>query len=169
MLQPCHTSVTARHVELLNHPWLIDEDAEAIAALPLTSPTASRLRDAVLSLQAEHNSLDRAQLRTHLTEQGLAKIIALVERAITHRGDKFAEPEADRAAVETGWRHALALHERQVGLRRALATAEQAWLAEGSEEALARIYELQSLLNRGDGMETSSDGVMEGEGKRWSA
>jgi hypothetical protein len=34
---------------------------------------------------------------------------------------------------------------------------------------LARIYELQSLLNRGDGMETSSDGVMEGEGKRWSA
>ena len=52
---------------------------------------------------------------------------------------------------------------------RALAIAEQAWLAEGSEEALARICELQSLLNRGDGMETSSDGVMEGEGNRWSA
>jgi hypothetical protein len=50
-----------------------------------------------------------------------------------------------------------------------LAIAEQAWLAEGSEEALARICELQSLLNRGEGMETSSDGVTEGEGNRWSA
>jgi DNA primase len=154
---------------LLNHPWLLDEHAEAIAALPLASKAAGRLRDAVLSLQVEHNFLDRSQLRTHLTDQGLAKIIALVERAITHKGDKFAEPEADRAAVETGWRHALALHERQVGLRRALAIAEQAWLAEGSEEALARICELQSLLNRGEGMETSSDGVTEGEGNRWSA
>jgi DNA primase len=154
---------------LLNHPWLLDEHAEAIAALPFASKAAERLRDAVLSLQVEHNFLDRLQLRTHLTDQGLAKILALVERAITHKGDKFAEPEADRAAVETGWRHALALHERQVGLRRALAIAEQAWLAEGSEEALARICELQSLLNRGDGMETSNDGVTEGEGNRWSA
>ena len=153
---------------LLNHPWLVDEHSEAIAALPFTSKAAARLRDAVLTLRVEHNFLDRSQLQTHLTTQGLAKILALVERAITHKGDKFAEPEADRAAVETGWRHALGLHEKQVGLRRALATAEQAWLAEGSEEALARICELQSLLNRTDGMDASSEGQTEGGGHRWS-
>jgi DNA primase len=147
---------------ILNHPWLIDEHAETIAEVPFTSKALARLRDAMLSLHVDHNSLDRLQLETHLTDQGLAKILALVERAITHKGDKFAEPEADQAAVETGWRHALALHEKQVGLRRALAVAEQAWLAEGSEEALARICELQGLLNRGDDMDASREGTVEG-------
>ncbi|MGE5512755.1 MAG: DNA primase [Bacteroidota bacterium] len=142
---------------LLNHPWMIDEHAETIAALPLTSKPLAQLRDALLSLHVEHNVLDREDLHAHLTGQGLAKVFALVERAITHKGDRFAEPEADRAAVETGWRHALALHEKQVGLRRAMAAAEQAWHAEGSEDALARIYELQELLNRSDGMEASID------------
>jgi DNA primase len=147
---------------LINHPWLIEEHAETIAALPLMSSAMARLRDTLLSLRVEHNVLDRKALHAHLTGQGLAKITALVERAITHRGDKFAEPEADRAAVETGWCHALALHEKQVGLRRALAAAEQAWHSEGSDDALARICELQQLLNRSDGMETSIEGVGEG-------
>jgi len=83
----------------------------------------------------------------------------LVERAITHRGDKFAEPEADRAAVETGWRHAVALHRREE-LRRELIIAEQAWHEEGSEDAFQRICELQSLLNRTDGIEPATDGIV---------
>ncbi len=44
---------------LLNHPWLLEEYAEAVAALPLTSTALSRLRDAMLSAQAVENSLDR--------------------------------------------------------------------------------------------------------------
>ncbi|MGE0024789.1 MAG: DNA primase, partial [Hyphomicrobium sp.] len=43
---------------LLNHPWVIEEQAEAIAALPFTSTALSRLRDAILSAQAVNNSLD---------------------------------------------------------------------------------------------------------------
>lgn len=154
---------------ILNHPWLIDEHSELIATLTLTSKPLSGLRDALLSLHVEHNFLDRSHVQTHLTDQGLAKIIALVERAITHKGDKFAEPEADRAAVETGWRHALALHEKQVGLRRALASAEQIWLAEGSQEALTRICELQEQLNRGDGVDVTGESRTDGEVSRWSA
>ena len=154
---------------ILNHPWLIDEHAELIATLTLTSKPLSGLRDALLSLHVEHNFLDRSHVQTHLTDQGLAKIIALVERAITHKGDKFAEPEADRAAVETGWRHALALHEKQVGLRRALDSAEQIWLAEGSQEALTRICELQEQLNRGDGVDVIGESRTDGEVSRWPA
>jgi DNA primase len=149
---------------LLNHSWLIEEDAEAIAALPFTHRGFTRVRDAMLSLHAEQNCLDSTGLRTHLTVLGLAQILALVERAITHRGDKFAEPEADRAAVEAGWRHAVALHNTQVGVRRALMAAERAWHAEGSEEALARIRELQGLLGRGDGFETTIESSSQGTG-----
>ena len=48
---------------LLNHPWLVDDHAEDIAALQLTSPALSRIRDEILSLQALDNSLDRTALR----------------------------------------------------------------------------------------------------------
>jgi DNA primase len=92
-------------------------------------------------------------LRSHLTSLGVDKVIAMAERAITHKSDKFAEPDADAREVEAGWRHAVALHEAQVGLRRALEAAEQAYRAEPSEDALARILEIQDRLGRGVGLE----------------
>lgn len=143
---------------LINHPWLIETEAEAIASLSFGDSALARVRDALLSAVIEENLLDRQSLTTHLSGLGLAPALALVERAITHRGDKFAEPEADRAAVETGWHHAVALHRREE-LRRELAVAEQAWHEEGSEDAFQRICELQSLLNRTDGIEPATDGI----------
>ncbi len=142
---------------LLNHPWLIADEAETISELLFAEPGLARLRDALLSAVMDENLLDRQTLASHVSDLGLAPALALVERAITHRGDKFAEPEADRAAVETGWHHAVAL-QRKEQLRRELTAAEQAWHEEGSEDAFARICELQGLLNRGDGMEPATDG-----------
>ena len=148
---------------LLNHPWLIAEMSEEISELAFSLPVLGQLRDELLSYAADDNALDRAAVSAHLTGQGLAKVIALVERAITHKGDKFAEPEADRAAVETGWRHAVALH-RKEELRRELSVARQAWDNEGSEETFARICELHALLNRSDGGEATSDSAAGGAG-----
>ncbi len=132
---------------MLNHPWLIDEDAEAIAALPLTPPVA-RVRDAILGAHALENGLDSSSLRTQLSVSGLDKVIDLVERSVTHRSDRFAEPDAPRTEVEVGWRHALELHERQVGLQKSLDAAVRAYHRDGSEDALARICEIQGLLAR---------------------
>ena len=140
---------------LVNHPWLIMEAAEEIADLTFSQPGLIELRDCLLDYAAGEKALDRAVLTAHLTAQGLAKVVALVERAITHKGDKFAEPEADRLAVEAGWRHAVALH-RKEELRRQLDAACRAWEDEGNEEAFARIRELHALLNRSDGVEASS-------------
>jgi DNA primase len=130
---------------LLNHPWLIEDHAEEIAAIALTSPALARLRDAILSIQAFDNSLDRAVLRSQLSTTGLDRVVDLVERANTHRGDRFAEPGASREEVQAGWNHAVALHERQVGLGRSREAAERAWHETGSEEAWARICEIQRL------------------------
>lgn len=133
---------------VLNHPWLIDEYAEALADLEFTAPALSRLREAMLSAHASDNSLDSPGLRTHLSKLGVGKIVDLVGRSVTHKCDRFAEPHAERAEVESGWRHALAIHDRQVGLRRSLEAAERAWHEERSEEAFARICELQRLLGQ---------------------
>ena len=133
---------------LLNHPWLIEEHAEEIAALELTSPPVIRLRDAILGTHALENALDSTGLRTQLDVSGLGKVIDLVERSVTHRSDRFAEPDAPQAEVEVGWRHTLALHERQVGLQKSLDAAVQAYHRDGTEDALARICEIQGLLAR---------------------
>lgn len=135
---------------MLNHPWLIVEEAECLASLVFTSEPLNRLRDALLSLATDENSLDRKALATQLTGLGLATVVALVQRAITHKGDKFAEPEADQVTVVKGWHHAVALHQQE-SLRRELDAALQAWEREGSEEAFERIREIQGLLARRDG------------------
>ncbi|MDO9384152.1 MAG: DNA primase [Hyphomicrobiaceae bacterium] len=131
---------------MMNHPELIEEHAEEVAGLAFSSPALTKLRDALLSLQAHENFLDTATLRTQLSKLGVGGIVDLVDRSITHRCDKFAEPNSDRAEVDAGWRHALGLHERQSGLRRSLEVAERAWHEDRSEEAFARICEIKRQL-----------------------
>jgi len=134
---------------LLNHPWLLEAHCETVAELTLTAPPLARLRDALLELLAQNIALDRGELRSQLTKLGLDKVVAMAEGAITHRSDKFAEPEAEAPDVEVGWRHAVALHEAQVGLKRALAAAEREWQAAPTEETWDRIAEIQQRLARG--------------------
>ena len=136
---------------MLNHPWLIEDQAESIAALPFTSTALSRLRDAVLSAHAQDNSLDTETLRTHLNKSSVGKVLTLVERAVSHKCDRFAEPEAERTEVEDGWRHALAMHDRHVGLQRSLEAAEQAWHEDRSEASFARICDLKRQLEVSSG------------------
>src|SRR5207244_1102093 len=116
------------------------------------------------SAQAVENSLDRETLRSHLSKSAIGKALGLVERAVSHKCDRFAEPEAARTEVEDGWRHALAMHERQLGLKRALEAAEQAWHEDRSEEAYARICELQGQLDHIIGADTS-DGMGPGDSR----
>ncbi|MCC7253990.1 DNA primase [Hyphomicrobium sp.] len=139
---------------LLNHPWLIEEQAEAIAGLPFTSTALSALRDAILSAHALDNSLDTETLRTHLNKSSVGKVLTLVERAVSHKCDRFAEPEAGRTEVEDGWRHALAMHDRHVGLQRSLEAAEQAWHEDRSEASFARICDLKRQLELASGADS---------------
>lgn len=133
---------------LLNHSWLAVDVAEALANVTFTAPALRRLRDGILAAVSLDNSLDTADLRSHLVQTGLGGVVDLVDRSVTHKCDRFAEPEAGRAEVEAGWRHALALHERQVGLKAALEIAERAWHEDRDEDAFQRIRELQAELER---------------------
>jgi DNA primase len=102
--------------------------------------------DALLAPLASGNTLDSASVRSHLSGIGLDTAIAVAERAITHKSDRFVRAEAQAGDVEAGWRHALALHETQIGLPMALRAAEQAWGADPSEATWGRIVELQDRM-----------------------
>ena len=128
---------------LLNHPWLIDDHAEDIAALAFNAQALGALRDEILNFHATQNPLDSASLRTQLSKSGVSKVVDLVARTMTHRSDRFAEPEASPTDVETGWRHVLALHQRQDSLERSLKAAEEAWYRDCTPEAEARLLDLK--------------------------
>jgi DNA primase len=135
-------------VTLVNHPWLLEQRCEEVAELTLTSAALTRLRDALLELLASGKPLDSATVRSHLTNVGLEGVVALAERAIAHKSDKFADPKAEAGEVEAGWRHTFELHETQVGLRVALEAAQSAWDSDPSEATWARIVELQQRIGR---------------------
>jgi DNA primase len=134
---------------LFNHIWLLDDDCETVADLHFTTHGLDKVRDALLAVHAAGTSgdapLDNAEVRSQLANMGLEQAAALAERSITHRSDRFAEPDAGRDLVETGWRHILGL-QQQASLRFALEAAEAAFFAEQTDDTLARITELKRLI-----------------------
>lgn len=136
---------------LLNHPWLIDDEAETIASLPLTSAPLNELRGAILSAHASQNSLDRKALRFHLQQLGVESLLELVDRSITHRSDRFCEPDTNEVEVRDGWRHITEHHMHQMGSHQSLEAAQRAWHEEGTEAAQSELLELRrNLLEPGD-------------------
>ena len=133
---------------LLNHPWLIDEYSEAIAAIEFTTPSLSVLRDETLGVHARQNPLDSATLRTQLSKSGVAKVVELVAQTITHTSDRFAEPDASAADVEVAWCHILSLHQREAVLGRALKAAEEAWCRDCSKEAEIYLLDIKRQIVR---------------------
>ena len=131
---------------ILNHPWLIDQYSEALAELSFTAQALEALRDEILNLHATTNSLDSSTLRTQLSKTGVSKVVDLVARTITHTSDRFAEPEASTTDVETGWRHILALHQRHGNLEHMLRRAEEAWCRDCTQEAWARLSDIQHQI-----------------------
>jgi DNA primase len=138
-------------VTLLNHPWLLEAHCERLAQLPFTSPALAALRTALLELLAGNITLDREQLRSHLSQLGLDKLVARAEQAITHKSDKFAAAEAGAIEVEAGWRHAVKLHEDQLGLKRSLAAAGESLAADPSDAELANIVALARRIGEEGG------------------
>ena len=150
---------------LLNHPWLLETQAEEIAAISFHNRSFARLRDAMLALQAGDKALDSEALRTQLSREESGAVVSQVERAITHKSDWFAEPGASADDVETGWRHICTLHRRAVVLEKELEAAEGAFQAEESESALARLYDIQRQLSNLEGAEAVIEGYGAASGR----
>jgi DNA primase len=150
---------------VLNHPHLIDEDSEALAALVFTSNPLSALRDEILAIHARTISLDTSTLHTQLTKSGVAKVVDLVARTMTHASDRFAEQSAAATEVATAWHHILALQQREGSLQLALKSAEEAWYRDCTPEAEARLLDIKREIARLDAIDMdgiNGDGVVDG-------
>jgi DNA primase len=149
-------------VTLLNHPWLLDDDAEEIMAIRLESDVLQRLRDAILTAYSGQNPLDKKALRYQLEKLGYSGLLAQIEHAITHNSDWNTQPDASRDDVLIGWRHRLALH-RKSELKRELESAERALAIDPSEENFLKLQDLFKQVWSADGTELAADGWKDAE------
>ena len=150
---------------LFNHPWLFERDAEQIASLSFRNRRLEALRDEMLTFTIGDKPLDFEAFRTQLRESKSGAIVAQVDRAITHKSDWFAEPDASRSDVETGWRQILALHRKSVELGRELEAAQHAFQEEGSDSAFERLCDIRRQLTDLEGVEASIEGYGEESGR----
>ncbi len=142
---------------LVNHPSLIDEEAEVAAQIVFSSSALNRLRDAIFDIHTETNPLDKEALRNQLTQRGLGAVMAQVEHAITHPCDWHTQPDAPKQSVVIGWRQMMALH-RKSSLKPELEAAKQAFDQDLSEQSLLKLLDLNRQLVGGQGEDAAIEG-----------
>ena len=124
---------------LINHPWLLHDHLEEVAALELAHPEANKLRAGIIAAFANdhHHSPDveeqAEKMRADLEARGLTEILQRVERAITTSAVWGAKPGAAREDVLATWQQLVVLHQKTHALLREKKDAELALGEEPSE------------------------------------
>jgi DNA primase len=128
---------------LLNHPFLVHEVAEELAALHLADPRLDKLCHEILRLHALNPDLDAATLKLHLTQSEHAGAVqgVLSSQVLNHAA--FARPDADAETVRMGW---IDTRDRlqQRHLKQQVAEAAQNFVRDVSDETWGRLQ--QSVL-----------------------
>ena len=156
---------------LINHPWLLHDHLEDVAALELAHPEGHKLRAAIIAAFAHdhHHSpdpdLQAEKMRGDLEKGGFSQICQRVERAITTGAVWGARPGAAREDVLSTWQQLVALHQKTHALLREKKDAELALGDEATESNLAWLKDVSARLESLDGIEALIEGFGELSGR----
>lgn len=155
---------------LINHPWLLHDRLEEVAALELAHPEMHRLRAGIIAAFAhEHHHGDEAeqseQMRSDLVKAGYSEQLQHVEQAVTTQAVWAARPGAAREDVLSTWTQLVALHRQWHSLLRELKDAELALGAEASETNYGWLRDVKARLAEVDGIEALIEGFGESSGR----
>jgi DNA primase len=149
----------------LNHPWLLHDHLEELAAADLRHADTQKLKGALIDVFA-HGAEDfardgdegRAGLLEELNRRGFESVIARIERTITTPSVWGARPEAARDDVLLTWKQLVALHTQWHSLIRELKDAELALGQDNTEANYARLCDVKARLSTLDGTEALVEG-----------
>ncbi|MGE5157447.1 MAG: DNA primase [Gemmatimonas sp.] len=156
---------------LINHPWLLHDHLEEVAALEMAHPEAHKLRAGIIAAFAHdhHHSPDPGEqaekMRADLTGSGFQALLQRVERAITTAAVWGAREGAARDDVLATWRQLVSLHRQWHSLLRELKDAELALGEEPSEANLAWLRDVKARMAEVDGIEALIEGFGELSGR----
>ena len=103
---------------LINHPWLLHDHLEEVAALELAHPEANKLRAGIIAAFASdhHHSPEPEEqaekMRADLEAKGFSQVLQRVEGAITTQAVWGVQPGAAREDVLSTWQQLVALHQK---------------------------------------------------------
>lgn len=155
---------------LVNHPWLLQDHLEEVAALELAHPEAIKLRAAMIAAYANDAHADdrvaeAARLRAALEKSGLSEQLQRVERALTTKDVWAAQPGAAQEDVLSTWHQLIALHRQSNALLRELKDAEQALAQDPTKAHEAWLFDVKARLAEVDGLEALIEGFGESSGR----
>jgi DNA primase len=156
---------------LINHPWLLHEHLEEVAALELAHPEAHKLRAGIIAAFAHdhHQSPEPTEasekMRADLAAGGFSHTLQRVEGAITTSAVWGTQAGAAREDVLSTWHQLVSLHRQWHSLLRELKDAELALGDEASEANLAWLRDVKARLAEVDGTEALIEGFGESSGR----
>jgi DNA primase len=156
---------------LVNHPWLLHDHLEEVAALEMAHPEANKLRAGIIAAFASdhHHSPDAEEqaekMRSDLEQRGFADILQRVERAITVQAVWGTQAGAAREDVLSTWHQLVSLHRQWHSLLRELKDAELALGEDPSEAHLSWLRDVKARMESLDGTEALIEGFGELSGR----
>src|SRR5438105_3406393 len=156
---------------LINHPSLLHEHLEEVAALELGHPEAHKLRAGIIAAFAldHHHSPEPTEqadkMRADLEAGGFSQVLQRVELAITTGAVWGVKPGAAREDVLSAWRQLVSLHGQWHSVLRALKEAELALGEEASEANMAWLRDVKGRMAEVDGTEALIEGFGESSGR----
>ena len=145
----------------LNHPWLLETEAEQLADLEFLNSDADTLRRVMLDITASRQPLqpsDGATLRDAVMARDCGAVLQRIEGALTHLADWPAREGAAPEDVRQWWTHVLTLHRKNRTLNKELKEAERALGEELSEQNFAWLRDVRAQLSSLEGTEASIEG-----------
>ncbi len=157
-------------LSLLNHPWLLHDHLEDVAALELAHPEAHKLRAGIIGAFSNYSHTDdpaaeSARLRASLERAGYSEQIQRVEGALTTKNVWGAQSGAAQEDVLATWHQLVALHRQWHSLLRELKDAELALGQDSSERNLSWLRDVKARLADVDGLDALIEGFGESSGR----
>ncbi|MGN6747166.1 MAG: DNA primase [Xanthobacteraceae bacterium] len=162
----------------INHPWLLHEHLEELAAAEFRHGDTQKLKGALIDVFAHHFAEDfakqsgesgaeaeRAALAGELTRRGFADLLKRIERTITTPSVWGARPQAAASDVLLTWKQLIALHRQWHSLTRELKDAETALGQDNTEANYARLRDVKARLASLEGTEALIEGFGASSGR----
>jgi DNA primase len=161
----------------INHPWLLHDHLEELAAAEFRHADTQRLKGALIDVFAHHfaddfvkepandGEAERAALAAELGRRGFAELLGRIERTITTPSVWGARPAAGQSDVLLTWKQLIALHRQWHSLTRELRDAETALGQDNTEANYARLRDVKTRLATLEGTEALIEGFGASSGR----
>ena len=143
---------------LVNHPALVEDKFEQLAALDNETPLAQKVLGDILALVVRHHDISSDDLRSALGVRGHGPALVRMSETLAAQGVWQASSETALVDAEIGLSHALALHNKKVQLNKELKAAEAALGEDPSEETFERLRDIKNQITTVDGTEALIEG-----------